>query len=148
MGNIVADNQNKTLTEHFGSVVANLIQPGDLIFLRGDIGVGKTTCVQGIIRKLLQQPKLIIKSPTFCLLNVYSWQDKANIYHLDLYRLRTKNDIISLNLPDLLDQNNVVIVEWPSLLEADNQPNISIEIVCEEETRIYRLTVSRLQKVI
>jgi len=64
---------------------------GERIFLRGDLGVGKTTLSKHIISTLLGTP-ITVKSPTYTYYNKYD----QNIYHFDLYRLQTYDDFVNI----------------------------------------------------
>jgi tRNA threonylcarbamoyladenosine biosynthesis protein TsaE len=71
-------------TEMFGQKLGATLPPGAVILLRGDLGAGKTTLVQGIGLGLgIEEP---IVSPTFTLVCEY-FQGRIPLYHLDLYRL-------------------------------------------------------------
>ncbi|HOJ76931.1 MAG TPA: tRNA (adenosine(37)-N6)-threonylcarbamoyltransferase complex ATPase subunit type 1 TsaE [Bacillota bacterium] len=89
---------------------ANLL-PGDLLFLFGDLGAGKTTLTKGIAQGLGIDE--VVTSPTFQLKKTYIGEYTLN--HLDLYRLRSlfELDIIE---PDELIEEGITIVEWGKML--------------------------------
>lgn len=103
-------------TEQFGFDFASKINPGDVVFLIGNLGSGKTTFVKGFARGLGIESRVI--SPTFIVVRTHAI-DEGNIktlYHLDLYRLSSSNDTKSIDLQDMLqDENGVVVIEWPEI---------------------------------
>lgn len=81
-----------------------------IIFLRGELGAGKTTLVRGFLRHLGQQTT--VKSPTFTLIEAYSLNGRE-IYHLDLYRLIDPAEFDYLGADDYLRAGATWLVEWP-----------------------------------
>ena len=89
-------------TEELANKLISKIKPGDIIFLYGELGVGKTTFVRFLINKFQKNNGLEITevtSPTFNLLNEYQI-NKIKINHFDLFRLKSPNEIKDLNLFD------------------------------------------------
>lgn len=99
-------------------MAVNLAHPMNL-YLRGELGSGKTTLVRGLLRGLGVIGA--IKSPTYALLETYqvSHPVVSNIYHFDLYRLRDENEWHSLGFVDYFCPQNLCLVEW-----ADRASNI------------------------
>jgi tRNA threonylcarbamoyladenosine biosynthesis protein TsaE len=94
-------------TRQLGRKLARLLRPGDLLCLRGDLGAGKTTFVQGLARGLgVPDPAT---SPSFTLLHEH--RGRLPFLHLDLYRLGPA-DLADVGIDDLLDGDPVVAVEW------------------------------------
>jgi len=87
------------------------VRPHDalVVHLRGELGVGKTTLVRGVLRELGVAGT--IRSPTFSLLETYDFDGRVAA-HLDLYRL-SGDDIEDLGVRDLLTPGNVLFVERP-----------------------------------
>ena len=94
-------------TRRLGRAVAACAKPGDLICLRGDLGAGKTTFVQGLAEGLAVTDP--VTSPSFTL--VHEHQGRLKLYHLDLYRLGPA-DLGDIGVEELLDGEAVVAVEW------------------------------------
>src|SRR5438128_5296 len=88
--------------------LAQYLAAGDVIWLSGELGAGKTTFTQGLGRGLgISVP---INSPTFVLIREYS--GRLPLYHVDLYRLDSAREIATLGLGDYLDGHGVCVVEW------------------------------------
>lgn len=93
-----------------GARLAQTLRPGCTVFLKGELGVGKTTLVRGLLRALGHAGA--VKSPTFTLVEPYElngWR----IYHLDLYRLASPDELEYLGVRDYFDGQGVCLVEWP-----------------------------------
>lgn len=117
MKTIVSTTAQRTL--ELGQQIGSLIKKGISIALKGDLGAGKTTFVQGLAKGLAISEKYYITSPTFSILNEYPAQG-LTLCHLDLYRLGSVEDLEYIGFDDLLDDTNLIVVEWPQLLEQDN----------------------------
>ena len=96
-------------TEELGRRLGELLQPGDLVLLNGDLGAGKTVMARGLARGLGVSGDYSITSPTFILLAVYP--GRLDFFHADLYRL-SEGEAADL---DLLEEaaGGVLAVEWP-----------------------------------
>lgn len=100
-------------TRGVGAAIANLLLPGDVVSLTGDLGAGKTNLVQGAARALGVTEQ--VSSPTFVLVREY--HGLLPIHHLDIYRLDRVQDVLDLGFEDLLDPRGVMFVEWGSGIE-------------------------------
>jgi tRNA threonylcarbamoyladenosine biosynthesis protein TsaE len=102
-------------TRDLGAALAELLRPGDVLVLTGDLGAGKTALTQGLGRGLgVTAP---ITSPTFTLAQVY--EGRLRMHHLDVYRLERPEEALDLGLPELLDDEGVVVVEWGEAILAE-----------------------------
>ena len=86
----------------------------DLIFLKGNLGAGKTTFVQFLISQL-SDGQVNAFSPTFNIMHTYS-TNIGDIIHSDLYRLKSSDEVEEIGLYDEIG-NKVVIIEWPEIIE-------------------------------
>lgn len=93
-------------TAAIGTALANVLAPGDVIALDGDLGTGKTALARAIIRARLGDPDHEVPSPTFAIIQPY-----PGITHADLYRLADESEIFELGLFD--DEDAILLVEWP-----------------------------------
>ncbi len=97
-------------TEALGAELAGLLVPGDLVYLRGELGTGKTTLVRGAARALgVSAP---VTSPTFAIAHRYSGAGVV-VAHLDLYRLGGLDSEDPDLLGDYLGEDRITFVEWP-----------------------------------
>jgi tRNA threonylcarbamoyladenosine biosynthesis protein TsaE len=114
-------------TKKLSEKISKIIKVDDIIFLYGEIGVGKTTFVRFLINQLEVVNKINkshILSPTFNI--VYDYEIKEiKILHFDLYRLKKYKDILELGMFEN-SENNITIVEWPELIEPKPQDRIDI----------------------
>lgn len=111
-----------------GQRLAAQLRAGDLVLLRGPLGAGKTTLVQGVGEALdVRGP---ITSPTFVLARVHpALSGGASLVHVDAYRLQDWDDLETLDVEATLDES-VTVVEWgEGLVEglADDRLEIRIE---------------------
>lgn len=109
-------------TQELGKKFAESLNGGAVIALRGDLGSGKTTFVQGLAQGLGVTQRII--SPTFIIMRTYnvikssSHQAIKSFYHVDLYRIETGSDVEGLGLLELMhDPQNVIVIEWPEKIE-------------------------------
>ena len=98
--------------------VADQIKVNDIIYLLGEIGVGKTTFARYLINYLQKKENLKVTevlSPTFNLLYEYDFK-KFKIMHYDLYRVKEKKELKNLGIFSE-DKNTVKIIEWANLIK-------------------------------
>ena len=114
-------------TKNFSKNISKITNSGDIIFLYGEIGVGKTTFVRFYINCLEDKngiKKSDVLSPTFNI--VYDYDVKNfKILHYDLYRLKNYKDISQLGMFES-SKNNIKIIEWPELIKPKPENRIDI----------------------
>ena len=124
------DISSEKQTEELAKKIQEKLKLGDIVFLYGEIGVGKTTFVKYLIN--FYQKKNMVKlsevtSPTYNLLNEYSI-NKIKINHYDLYRLRHPSELNELNL--FRDNSDIItLIEWPQIVR--KKPKHLIELTFE-----------------
>ena len=96
--------------EALGQCLARSARHPGIIYLRGDLGTGKTTLVRGLLRGFGYHGK--VKSPTYTLVEPYPIEG-LTIYHLDLYRLGSPEELEWIGIRDLLGESALLLVEWP-----------------------------------
>lgn len=105
-------------TEKIGEEFSDLIKPGDVVLLKGNLGSGKTTFVKGFARGLGINSRII--SPTFVVVREHNVNNSSNkikkLYHFDLYRLTSEDEVKKVDLKNYIeDKSGVVVIEWPEL---------------------------------
>lgn len=98
-----------------GRKLAALLDPPQLLILRGDLGTGKTTLVKGIAQALDAADPDEVTSPTFTLLHEYEGTRNGRpikLFHLDVYRIEGERQLETLGLEELLSPDALVFVEW------------------------------------
>ncbi|WP_440930476.1 tRNA (adenosine(37)-N6)-threonylcarbamoyltransferase complex ATPase subunit type 1 TsaE [Candidatus Pelagibacter sp.] len=114
---------SEKITAEIAKEFTNIFVNGDIVFLIGEMGVGKTTFVRYLINEFQKKNNLDlteVTSPTFNILNEYQIED-INIKHYDLYRLKEFNEINNLGILEDTE-NSLILIEWPTLL-LDNLNN-------------------------
>ena len=97
-------------TADLGAKLAAGIGPGMRIYLRGDLGSGKTTLIRGLLRAL--GVKDTVKSPSYALVELYV-VSRLNLYHFDFYRFLDAREFEDAGLADYFHGTGVCLVEWP-----------------------------------
>lgn len=106
--------QSSAQTQLIAEEFAKKLVGGDIILLKGDLGAGKTTFVQGLAKGLGIKRRII--SPTFIVMRSYELQENM-FYHIDLYRMTSQQDIEGLGLLQLFeDKHAILAIEWPEKL--------------------------------
>jgi len=109
-----------TQTKNLGKRISQKIlksKDAVVVSLKGELGSGKTTFVQGLARGLGVKHRIL--SPTFVLMKKYKiLNTKKQFYHIDCYRIKKAQDLSALNLEKLfLDPQNIIAIEWAERIE-------------------------------
>ncbi len=110
-------------TEALAKRIARALRPGDVIFLDGPIGAGKTFFARAIIQERLRALGHMedVPSPTFTLVQTYE-AGPVEIWHADLYRLSGPGEVFELGLEDAFE-TAICLVEWPDRLGQHGPPD-------------------------
>ena len=125
-------------TEERADKLIKKIKPGDVVFLHGEIGVGKTTFIKFFInglRKINDLEYIEVTSPTFNILNEYQI-NKIKINHYDLFRLKSPSELENLGL-FVNNENSITLIEWPQIIteKPKNLIELKFEYGKDHETR-------------
>jgi len=115
-------------TQNFSKKISNIVNMGDIIFLYGEIGVGKTSFARFFINFFESKNGIKnsdVLSPTFNIVYDYDVKD-IKILHYDLYRLKNYRDISQLGIFETSNES-IKIVEWPELIESKPKDRIDIQ---------------------
>ena len=115
-------------TQNFSKNISKIISAGDIIFLYGEIGAGKTTFVRFFINHIERKKGINnsdVLSPTFNIVYDYN-VGNIKILHYDLYRLKNYKDISQLGMFET-SKDHIKIVEWPELIESKPKDRVDIQ---------------------
>lgn len=102
--------ENENSTVKLGELIADIIPQGIIIALTGELGSGKTTLSQSIIKKMMKIND--VSSPTFNIVNEYRDKNQT-VYHFDFYRLEDENELFGIGFDDYLsDKKSIMLIEW------------------------------------
>ncbi|TFH09756.1 MAG: tRNA (adenosine(37)-N6)-threonylcarbamoyltransferase complex ATPase subunit type 1 TsaE, partial [Nitrosomonadales bacterium] len=106
--------ENESITLALGAEIATILRPGFTVFLKGNLGAGKTTFARGILRGLGYEGK--VKSPTYNLVELYKFS-RLYFYHFDFYRFDAPVEWEEAGFREYFNENSVCLVEWPEKAE-------------------------------
>jgi len=124
--------ENKT--KEFADEFSTKIKIGDIIYLYGEIGVGKTTFIKYLINVIQKKNKLEpsqVTSPTFNILNEYQIK-QIKINHYDLFRLKSADEVKNLGLFE--DSfKSITLIEWPQIIKEKPKNLIELIFIYEDD---------------
>src|SRR6202022_4407576 len=142
---------DSSVTEALGQALARSIpggagtgapQTGAVVYLQGELGAGKTTCVRSLLRALGVTG--LVRSPTYTLVETYPLAALTCV-HVDLYRLQSLTEVDELGLRDLTGPGSLLMVEWPERGGAALPPaDLTVTIGYAGEARQARLGAKTL----
>ena len=101
-------------TKDLGRKLAELLKPGSVVALDGDLGAGKTVFTKGLCEGIGVTSR--VASPTFTIVNEYHG-GKIPVYHFDTYRLEGADDFLDSGLDEYFYQDGICVIEWSSVIE-------------------------------
>ena len=123
----ISFNENETM--EFGKELAKQVEPGDVFRIQGNLGVGKTTFIKGVLGALGYDG--IVTSPTYTLINEYNIEPK--VIHIDCYRESNLDRWYMLGINEYFENNYIVFIEWSDIIESfipkRNSYNIKIKSI-------------------
>ena len=139
--NSIIDISSEETTKELAKELSNYLKGGEIIFLYGEMGVGKTTFVKYLINQFQIKKNLRtseVTSPTFNLLNEYDVDD-LSIKHYDLFRLKDKSELNNLDVFEN-NKNVITLIEWPQLINKEKL-NKTIDLIFNYENELNNRSV-------
>ena len=136
----------------FGVTLGELLSPGHVVALVGELGAGKTTLVKGIAQGLGVNDRRAVKSPTFSL--VHRYEGRIPVYHFDAYRLEGEREMFALGSEEMVYGDGVSLIEWADkvygclpqeylkitlTLVSDNERHVELQGYGERYTKIIEM---------
>jgi len=127
-------------TRAIGRAMSELVRPGDVLSLTGELGAGKTAFVQGLALGLqIQAP---VSSPTFVLQRDYD-EGRLPMHHLDVYRLQRLQEVIDLGFEETIDEGAVTCIEWGDMVSPLFPESwLGIDLTADLATEVRTLVVT------
>lgn len=133
--------KNEKETEALGEEIAKSLRGGEVIAMRGGMGMGKTAFVRGLARGLGETMR--VTSPTYTIVNEY--ETKPPLFHFDLYRLGSADELYEIGFEDYLARGGVCVIEWSENAGDEVSFTHIIEIERDgDEANFRRITVSEV----
>lgn len=102
--------QNESETNLIAEDFSKYLQVGDIVFLNGELGAGKTFFVKSVCSNFGIQN---VSSPSFAIVNEYSGTKK--IFHFDFYRIKREQELFDIGFREYLSDEAIVFIEWADL---------------------------------
>lgn len=115
---------DEAATLALGRALSQCLEPGLVVYLRGDLGAGKTTLVRGILRGLGYEGA--VRSPTYTLVELYE-VSRLDLHHFDFYRFHDPREWIDAGFRESFNGQSVSLIEWPEKA-AGSVPPADVEI--------------------
>ncbi len=129
---------DEAATQSVGERLAPALQPGMVVFLEGDLGVGKTTLSRALIRALGHAGA--VKSPTYSLVEVYVISS-LYLYHFDFYRFESPEEFLDAGFDEYFNDTALCLVEWPERAQGCLPP-------ADLRLRLYHAGVGRVLEAV
>jgi tRNA threonylcarbamoyladenosine biosynthesis protein TsaE len=126
-GEFVSSSPEETFA--FGKKIGQLLGPGSIVALKGNLGAGKTVFTKGIALALGISEE--ITSPTYTIISEY--EGKNPLYHMDAYRLSGDDEFRLLGAEDMLFGKGITVIEWPERLRSLPEDIFMVEISIMED---------------
>ena len=129
---------NESAMLEFGVKLAKACIPNMMvIYLKGNLGAGKTTLVRGFLRGCGYAGT--VKSPTYTLVEPYDFKE-FKVFHFDLYRLNDPQELKYIGIEEYFAPNSICLIEWPERGEPIlPEPDLICEIIIKNESRELQL---------
>lgn len=140
-GTVTIVAENLEATHSIGVALGSAITAKTTITLRGELGSGKTSFVQGLAKGLTVPSDYYVTSPTYNIINEYP--GRLPLYHIDLYRISDPDELYDIGFEEILEDEGVIAIEWPDRLpEGWIQADILIDIkITPNDSRSFSITI-------
>ncbi len=115
---------DEAATLALGAALGASLEPGLVVYLRGELGAGKTTLARGVLRGLGYRGP--VRSPTYTLVELYE-VSRLHLHHFDFYRFHDPREWIDAGFRESFNGRNVSLIEWPEKA-AGSVPPADVEI--------------------
>jgi tRNA threonylcarbamoyladenosine biosynthesis protein TsaE len=135
-GRVVTRSTDETLA--LAGSVGELLRPGDVVSLAGDLGTGKTVFARGVARALGVAGPVV--SPTFTIVREY--EGRVPVVHVDVYRLDTFQELHDLGFEEVLRDDAVTIVEWGDVVDGmlpDDRLDVRLAAGAGDDERVIEI---------
>lgn len=102
--------KNAEAMQQFAAACAPLFINGSYFYLSGELGVGKTTFIRGLLHGLGHHGR--VKSPTYTIVEIYEL-NHLQVFHFDLFRIQHETELSELGFEEYFQPNNLCLIEWP-----------------------------------
>ena len=124
--------------ERAATSLLELINDNPIICFYGEMGVGKTTFIKEICKKLGVED--VVSSPTFSIINEYLTENNESVYHFDFYRIEKEEEAFDIGYEEYFYQGNLCLIEWPEKISSIIPENImKVQITRSDEQRIIEI---------
>lgn len=128
-------------THSIGIALGSQLNGKTIITLKGDLGSGKTSFVQGLAKGFNVPDNFYVTSPTYNIINEYP--GRLTLYHIDLYRISDPDELYDIGFEEIIDDEAVIAIEWPDRLpEGWIKADININIkITENDSRSFSVHI-------
>ena len=124
--------------ERAATSLLELINDNNIVCFYGEMGVGKTTFIKEICKKLKVED--VVRSPTFSIINEYLTDNNESVYHFDFYRIEKEEEAFDIGYEEYFYQGNLCLIEWPEKISSIIPKNIiKVQITRSDEQRIIEI---------
>ena len=124
--------------ESASTSLLELINDNNIICFYGDMGVGKTTFIKEICKKLGVSD--VVNSPTFSIINEYLTENDESVYHFDFYRIEKEEEAFDMGYEEYFYHGDLCLIEWPEKIASIIPKNvIKVQITRSDEQRIIEI---------